>query len=81
MKGFYDDENVSDEDEADEEDRLLDEELENMGPLDPRAGGVDVVLPQLKVDYSELAEKLVQAGGQKSVRPKNRKIAYSLAKQ
>lgn len=60
---------------------MLDEELENMGPLDPRAGGIDVVLPQLNVDYTELADKLVQAGGQKSVRPKNRKLAYVLAKQ
>jgi len=53
----------------------------NAGPLDPRAGAVDVVLPQLEVDYNILAEKLTEAGGQKIVKKKNRGLLYTLATQ
>lgn len=54
---------------------------EASGELDPRAGAVDVVLPQLQVDYGKLVEKLVEFGGQKEVKLKNRRILYGLASQ
>ena len=53
----------------------------SQGPLDPRAGAIDVILPQLEVDYEELIQKLIEAGGQKSTRGKNRKLLYGLARQ
>ena len=49
--------------------------------LDPRAGGVDVLLPLLRVDYSRLADDLVTAGAEQSVRQKNRAALYRLAQQ
>ena len=49
--------------------------------LDPRAGGVDVTLPQLDVDYAQLAETLMAAGAETSVRQKNRAALYRLAQQ
>lgn len=53
-------------------------EVDN-GPLDPRAGAVDVFLPQLQLDYSVLADKLTEAGGSKTVRKRNRGHLYCLA--
>jgi hypothetical protein len=50
-------------------------------PLDPRAGAVDVVLPQLDVDYQDLIKCLTKAGGRKDVRGKNRKLLYQLARR
>jgi len=49
--------------------------------LDPRAGAIDVILPQLPIDYNELYEKLVQLGAQKEVKMRNRKLMYQLAFQ
>ncbi|XP_037086051.1 ribosomal RNA processing protein 1 homolog A-like isoform X2 [Pollicipes pollicipes] len=51
------------------------------GPLDPRAGGVDVMLPQLDVDYARLADDLVAAGAEPTVRQASRTALYRLAQQ
>lgn len=51
------------------------------GPLDPRAGAVDVILPQLQIDYKALAEKLSEVGGGKLVKKRNRGLLYTLATQ
>lgn len=69
-----------------EEDQFLEDEAENdvensNGVMDPRAGAVDVVLPQLEVDYTKLYQKLIEFGGQKEIKLKNRRILYSLASQ
>ncbi|CAL8101143.1 unnamed protein product [Orchesella dallaii] len=75
------------EDDSNEDDEFLMNEADNdleiseqNGPLDPRAG-VDVILPQLDIDYEKLHEKLIAYGGQKDVKLKNRRILYSLASQ
>ena len=48
---------------------------------DPRAGGVDVTIPQLQVDCAALAEALLEAGGQKGVGRSQRAALYRLTKQ
>lgn len=48
------------------------------GAKDPRAGGVDVVLPQLQPSYSDLANMFFQMASEKTVRSKNRKAMYRL---
>ena len=48
---------------------------------DPRAGGVDVVLPQLRPDFSKLAEMMFQVASEKKIRPKNRNPMYKLVKR
>lgn len=50
------------------------------GPLDPRAGLVDVELPQLKFDAQTIADVLQQQG-QKCVKKKNRHSLLSLAEK
>lgn len=49
--------------------------------LDPRAGAVDVILPQLDIDYDKLYKKLIEFGGQKDVKLKNRRLLYRLASE
>ncbi|ODN05750.1 Ribosomal RNA processing protein 1 [Orchesella cincta] len=86
-------EEVEEEEENDEEGDINEEDeflmgeadndldlSEQNGALDPRAG-VDVILPQLDIDYDKLYEKLIQYGGQKDVKLKNRRILYTLASQ
>ncbi len=46
------------------------------GPQDPRAGRVDVTIPQLMVDYGKLSEELLAAGGDKDVGQPQRKVLY-----
>ena len=48
---------------------------------DPRAGGVDVTIPQLQVDCAALAEALFEAGGEKGVGHAQRAALYRLTKQ
>ena len=48
---------------------------------DPRAGGVDVTIPQLRVDCAALAEALFEAGGEKGVGQAHRTALYRLTKQ
>ena len=48
---------------------------------DPRAGGVDVTIPQLQIDCAALAETLLKAGGQKGVGHGQRAALYRLTKQ
>jgi hypothetical protein len=50
------------------------------GPLDPRAGLVDVHLPQLTFDAQGIAEALRQQS-QRCVRKKNRNTLESLAEK
>jgi hypothetical protein len=42
---------------------------------------VDVILPQLEVDYEKLIQNLIEAGGKKTTRAKNRKLLYGLARE
>ena len=48
---------------------------------DPRAGGVNVVLPQLRPDFSKLADLVFSEASEKTVRTKNRKPMYQLVKK
>ena len=48
---------------------------------DPRAGGVDVTIPQLRVDCATLAEALFEAGAEKGVGQAHRAALYRLTKQ
>lgn len=48
---------------------------------DPRAGGVDVTIPQLQIDCAALAEALFEAGGEKGVGHAQRAALYRLTKQ
>jgi hypothetical protein len=64
-----------------EKDEDVNQDEMKEGPLDPRAGAVDVILPQLQVDYKALADKLYEAGGGKLVKKRNRGLLYTLATQ
>ena len=48
---------------------------------DPRAGGINVVLPQLRPDFSKLADMVFSEASEKTVRTKNRKPMYQLVKK
>merc|ERR1712071_52967 len=69
----------------DDEDEELDmDEAEsnfNWGAKDPRAGGVDVILPQLHPDFAKVAEMLLAVSSDKSVRNKNRQPIVRLVKR
>ena len=70
-------------DSDDEEEGEMEEENEGeSGPSaqDPRAGRVDVTIPQLMLDYEKLAEDLLAAGGEKTVGQVQRKILYKYVK-
>jgi len=47
---------------------------------DPRAGRVDAVIPQMKVEYSKLSEKLFELGSGEGVRKANRDALYKISK-
>merc|ERR1711874_229982 len=68
------------EDMEEEEEGDGNEEEEEVSEADPRAGGVDVTLPQLKVDYQGLAELLFTVGSSNGVKKSNREILYKLGK-
>ena len=53
----------------------------NWGAKDPRAGGVDVILPQLHPDFAKVAEMLLAVSSDKSVRNKNRQPIVRLVKR
>ncbi|XP_076061013.1 uncharacterized protein LOC143036912 isoform X2 [Oratosquilla oratoria] len=55
--------------------------MEDDGVLDPRAGEVDVFLPQLKPDFSAIASALLAAGSVKGVANDNRNDIYRLAQE
>ena len=79
------DEGKSEDEEADvgdgEDEMEMEESNFDWGAKDPRAGGVDVVLPQISPDYDQLADMLFQVASDKSVRAKNRKALYDLVKK
>jgi len=61
-----------------------DEEMEEQKPngaLDPRAGQVDVVLPQLDIDYAALIDMLTAAASRENTKGRNKKIIFSLVRQ
>lgn len=64
--------------EHDEDIAEMEEPNLDWGAKDPRAGGVDVVLPQLKPDYNKLADMLFKQASGKEVRSKNRRGMYQL---
>lgn len=76
-------EDASDQDDDDDGDDNMEMEESNYdwGAKDPRAGGVDSVIPQIRPNYSELADMLFQMASEKTVRSKNRKAMYDLVKK
>ena len=86
------DENVEENNEGgeteDEEEEVVgDDDMEmeesnlDWGAKDPRAGGVDAIIPQIKPDYNQIADMLFQMASAKSVRSKNRKAIYDIVKK
>ena len=81
---YLEDEMLEEEEEQAEEIEEGSDDEEDMdfnAPKDPRAGRVDVTIPQLMVDYEKLAEQLFQAGNDQKVWKKNRRKLYNLTKQ
>merc|ERR1712136_547234 len=78
-----DDEEMGQDDEDDDLDMDADAEEGNFnwGAKDPRAGGVDVVLPQLNPDFAKVAEMLLEIASDQSVRNKNRQPIHRLVKR
>merc|ERR550534_3396124 len=76
-----DDEEIGEDEEDENMDMDGDENSFNWGAKDPRAGGVDVVLPQLCPDFAKVAEMLLTAASEKSVRNKNRQPIHRLVKR
>jgi len=70
----YADENVK-ENGGQCEDVIVDDNAE-----DPRAGLVNVEIPQLQVDYLKIADKLFELGSLKNIRSANRNILYTISK-
>lgn len=64
-----------------EDEMELEESNFDWGAKDPRAGGVDVVIPQMKPNYRELADYLFKISSEKSVRSKNRKALHDLVRK
>merc|ERR1719158_1186052 len=50
------------------------------GPLDPRAGKVDVVIPQLSVDYEALSQKFFTLGSKDGLKKSCREDLFLLSK-
>jgi hypothetical protein len=73
-----DDEEADGRDSSDED---LEDQEESADVKDPRAGRVDVTIPQLMVDYDQLAADLFEAGSDSSVKGAQRRILYRLTKQ
>lgn len=63
-----------------EEQEEEEEDSEDDSAVDPRAGGVDVTLPQIQVDYQGLAQQLFDLGSGSDVRKANRELLYQLSK-
>ena len=86
QKDVEDEEEKDDEEEGDDgEDQEYmevddDEEGESNLADDPRAGGVHSVIPQLKVDYNSLSEKMFKFGSTEKLSQKSRKHFYELSK-
>merc|ERR1712130_454646 len=57
------------------------EEEEEVGAEDPRAGRVSVVIPQIAVDYTGIADSLFQLGSKESMRKRNRDMLYRVSKK
>ncbi len=60
--------------DADEDDILM----ENF--KDPRAGKIDVTLPQIQLDYARLSDDLLKVGSAKNVQNRRRDCLYKLSK-
>jgi ribosomal RNA-processing protein 1 len=69
-----DDEMPSDEEDGEQEGPVD-------GPLDPRAGGVDVEIPELPVDYNRFYEELLELAGDPGVKQKTRTRLYHLVEK
>jgi hypothetical protein len=74
------------EDEEEEEvpgddDMEMEESNLDWGAKDPRAGGVDAIIPQIKPNYSQIADMLFEMASEKSVRAKNRKAIYDIVRK
>jgi len=70
------------EDVDDEEEEFVDNSLIDKGvPLDPRAGNVGVVVPQLEVDFASLADHIFTVASKSNIRSVNRKLAYAIVKK
>ncbi|KAF2356339.1 Nucleolar Nop52 [Trinorchestia longiramus] len=69
-------------DVEDEEEEMEDEEdEENQFPLDPRAGNVDVLLPQLRVDYEAIGSALYELVDSEDLYKKNRSKLLVVVRQ
>ncbi|XP_045026864.1 ribosomal RNA processing protein 1 homolog A [Daphnia magna] len=64
-----------------EDDMEMEESNFDWGAKDPRAGGIDAIIPQIKPDYNQIADMLFQMASEKSVRAKNRKSIYDIVKK
>jgi len=64
----------SDDDEEENDD-------EEGGAEDPRAGRVSVVIPQVAVDYTGIADNLFQLGSKEGMRKSNRDMLYRVSKK
>ncbi|KAK4023702.1 hypothetical protein OUZ56_009101 [Daphnia magna] len=64
-----------------EDDMEMEESNFDWGAKDPRAGGVDAIIPQIKPDFNQIADMLFQMASEKSVRAKNRKSIYDIVKK
>jgi len=84
MGGDEDAEEAMEEDGEEQEEEDEEEQGEEGGDddsaVDPRAGGIDVCLPQIQVDYQGLAQQLFDLGSGKGVRNANRELLYKLSK-
>jgi len=71
-----------DEEEGDDDDVDMDEEEQDTNGKveDPRAGRVDVEIPQLKLDYQQMSEKFFELGSDDKTMVANRNILYRLSK-
>lgn len=76
-------ENGDHEEEGEEEEEDDDEDIiaSDEGVKDPRAGSVSVNLPQLKPDFSKVANLLFKVGSEKNISSKRRTLLYDLTKQ
>merc|ERR1719430_434203 len=66
--------------ESDDEEEEEDNNEEG-GAEDPRAGRVSVVIPQVAVDYTGIADNLFQLGSKQNMRKSNRDMLYRVSKK
>lgn len=69
-----------DEEDGDKKDTVTEEDAED-GAEDPRAGCVDVFIPQMSVEYSKLGEELFKLGSGDKVGHHNREALYRISKK